>query len=144
MSDNAFAETVGAICERDSRYDADAYYFIRDALDYATKSLKKPRQGKGRHITATELLDSIRAFALHEFGPMAHTVLKTWGVKRTEDVGDIVFNLVDAGALGKTEDDKREDFANGFDFDEAFRRPYLPEASLPLADASPMDTRGGI
>lgn len=144
MSDNAFAETVGGICERDDRYDGDAYYFIRDALDYATKSLKRPRQGKGRHITATELLDSIRAFALHEFGPMAHTVLKTWGVKRTEDVGEIVFNLVEAGALGKTDEDKREDFAKGFDFDEAFRRPYLPEASLPLPDTTTLEPREGI
>lgn len=143
MSDNAFTETVCAICSRDSRYDADAYFFIRDALDYATKSLKKPRQGHARHISATELLDGIRAFAVREFGPMAFTVLKTWGVKRTEDVGEIVFNLVESGSLGKTDEDKREDFANGFDFEAAFQAPFKPESAA-LPGASPIEPEGGI
>jgi uncharacterized repeat protein (TIGR04138 family) len=65
-------------------------------------------------------------FALQEFGPIAGTVLKTWGVTRTEDFGEIVFNLVNRGLLGKTDEDRKEDFSNGYDFRTAFVTPFLP------------------
>ena len=60
---------------------------------------------------------------------MARTVLRAWGVTRTEDFGEIVFNLVESGQLGKTDDDRREHFAGVFDFAEAFDHPFLPSAS---------------
>lgn len=59
---------------------------------------------------------------------MALTVLRTWGITRTEDFGEIVFNLVDAGKLRRTEQDTRADFANGYDFHEAFAAPFLPRS----------------
>ena len=57
---------------------------------------------------------------------MARTVLKTWGINRCEDVGEMVFHLIEVGAFGKTEEDTRDDFANGYDFDDAFHKPFLP------------------
>jgi len=61
------------------------------------------------------------------FGPLAPTVFRSWRVRRTEDFGEIVFNLVERGLLGKTEKDAREDFAGGFDFDQAFEGPVKVE-----------------
>jgi uncharacterized repeat protein (TIGR04138 family) len=61
---------------------------------------------------------------------MALTVLNSWGVRNTGDFGEIVFNLVETGKLGKTDEDKKEDFTNGYDFHEVFARPFLP-ASAP-------------
>jgi uncharacterized repeat protein (TIGR04138 family) len=81
---------------------------------------------KPRHVSGQELLAGIREFALAEFGPMAKTVLNSWGITRTEDFGEIVFNMVEIGLLGRTDKDSREDFANGYDFEEAFRKPFLP------------------
>jgi len=121
-----FDEAVRTICGRDPRYDRQAYFFVREALDFTVKMLKKPESGQARHVTGQELLEGIRRYALQEFGPMAITVLRGWGIRRTEDIGEIVFNLVDAGRLGKTKDDSREDFAGGYDFEEAFVRPFLP------------------
>lgn len=126
MSD-AFAETVMAIHQADPRYEEDAYFFVRDALSYATKNLKKPRSGPSKHVTGKELLGSIREYALHEFGPMTYRVLRTWGLSRTQDFGEIVFNLVESGILGKTDEDRKEDFADGFSFENAFVSPFLPE-----------------
>jgi uncharacterized repeat protein (TIGR04138 family) len=83
------------------------------------------------HVTGQELLAGIRAYALEEFGPMAVTVLGEWGVTRCEDFGEVVFNMIDAGMLSKTDTDSREDFQNGYTFEEAFRRPFLPENKLP-------------
>ena len=109
------------ILERDPRYTVDAYLFVRSGLDFTVRRLEKPR-----HVSGQELLDGIREFALAEFGPMTKTVLNKWGISRTEDVGEIVFNMVEAGLLGKTSDDRREDFMNGYDFDEAFLKPFRP------------------
>ncbi|MFA6172657.1 MAG: Minf_1886 family protein [Kiritimatiellales bacterium] len=112
------------ILARDPRYTAEAYAFVRAGLDHTVRRLEKPR-----HVSGQELLDGIREFALAEFGPMTKTVLNGWGIKRTEDVGEIVFNMVETGLLGKTEKDSRADFANGYDFDEAFRKPFQPRGA---------------
>ncbi|MFZ0616916.1 MAG: Minf_1886 family protein [Chthoniobacterales bacterium] len=50
------------------------------------------------HVMAGELLEGLRLQALREFGPMAVTVLEYWGVKSSRDVGQMVFNLVEACA----------------------------------------------
>lgn len=62
---------------------------------------------------------------------MSLTVLKTWGITKTEDFGEIVFNLVESGQLGKTDRDRKEDFANGYDFQSAFAKPFQPASPLP-------------
>ena len=127
MSDTSFQQAVAEICVRDPRYAAEGYFFLREALDFTVKTLQKPAEGPERHVTGQELCDSLRQYALQEFGPMALTVLRAWGIQRTEDFGEIVFNLVESGKLGKTEKDSRADFAKGFDFFEAFGKPYEVE-----------------
>ena len=47
-------------------------------------------------------------------------MLENWGIRRTEDFGRIVFGMVDAGLLRKTDEDSLDDFTDVFDFDEAF------------------------
>jgi uncharacterized repeat protein (TIGR04138 family) len=126
-----FDDAVEMILDEDGRYDREAYVFTREALDYTYKMLNKPRDGVRRHVSGIELLDGIRAFALEELGPVSKLVLNTWGVHRTEDFGDIVFRLIDKGALGKTESDKKEDFGGGYDFNEAFVKPFLPRQDDP-------------
>jgi len=128
MDENLFDKTVKMICERDNRYDPEAYYFLRDALSFTCKMLNKPEKGNGRHVSGKELLEGIRLFALQEFGPMALTVINSWGVFKTEDFGEIVFNLVESGSLGKSEEDKKSDFVNGYDFHQAFVTPFLPKS----------------
>jgi len=120
-------ETISSILREDPRYRRDAYYFLQHALAYAAEHLDKPRTGKKRHLSAQELTDCIRIYALDEFGPLALTVLNHWGIQSTEDFGEIVFNMVDKGLLGKTDEDKKEDFDDGFDFETAFKDPFLPK-----------------
>lgn len=120
-------EKLKAICQQDPRYNMDAYVFLREALEYTAKAMDKPAQGPAHHVSGQELSEGFRDLALQSFGPLALHVLHDWGIYRTEDIGELVFNLVEAGELGKTEEDKREDFANGYDFDEAFSKPFLPE-----------------
>ena len=63
---------------------------------------------------------------LDQFGPLAKTVLESWGVHRCRDFGEIVFNLIEYRVFSKTDSDRREDFADVYDFDEAFVKPFRP------------------
>ena len=121
-----FEEALDRITERDPRYHAHAYHVMREALDYTIQMLEKPTAGPGRHVSGQELLKGIQAFTLREYGPMAKRVLNYWGISANDDFGNLVFNLVDEGILGRTESDRREDFHGGPDFEQVFIKPYLP------------------
>lgn len=108
------------IVRRDPRYGAEAYDFVFEALDHTLR-----QRGVGaRHVTGAEILESVRALALERFGYLARAVLAQWGVCCTDDFGDIVFNLIDADLLQKTADDRHEDFAHLYDFEQAFDEAF--------------------
>jgi uncharacterized repeat protein (TIGR04138 family) len=112
-------ESILQIVRRDGRYGAQAYYFIFDALDFTIQRLQKVR-----HVTGRELLEGIRLYATETFGFLAKTVLGEWGVTSTADFGEIVFNLVDAELLSRTENDTRRDFVDVYEFETAFDREF--------------------
>ena len=128
MQEVSFEEAIAKIRAKDARYHQEAYLFVREALDHTQKILGK-ESGVRAHVTGQELLAGIRDFALSHYGPMAMSLLSEWGIHRCEDFGEIVFNMVEIELLAKTNEDSRADFANGYDFYEAFRRPFLPSAS---------------
>jgi uncharacterized repeat protein (TIGR04138 family) len=137
MQKIGFAEALDSIVAADNRYHRDAYVFLRDALDYTTKQQKKSKGAAVRHVAGPELLEGVRAYALKEFGPMVLTVFSYWGIERCEDVGNMVFNLIDAGIFGKTEQDSIDDFKEVYDFHEAFVKPFLPASSAMPTKVSP-------
>jgi uncharacterized repeat protein (TIGR04138 family) len=57
---------------------------------------------------------------------MTYPLLHNWGIRKTADVGNIVFNLIDTGLFGKSDDDRHEDFANVYDFKATFLEPFQP------------------
>ena len=127
MPPPTFQEAVFTICEKDTRYNPDAYFFLVEALDTTVKNIRKCQPDHARHVSGKELLDGIKEYALDEFGPLTFTLFSEWGIHTTDDFGEIVFNLVEAGRLGKTESDSRDDFKNGYDFKEAFVLPFEPQ-----------------
>ena len=126
-----FEEGVDAILAKDNRYTREAYFFVRESLDVAQKRFAKAggksAKDKRAHVSGQQLLEAIRAHALEQFGPLTLMVLEEWGVRRCEDFGELVFNMVESSLLGKTENDSRDDFKGGYDFFQAFRQPYLPK-----------------
>jgi uncharacterized repeat protein (TIGR04138 family) len=130
----------------DRRYKREAYAFVFESLRFAHEKLgfgaetpvevietphgEDPAEGQ-RHLTGRELCEAIRRLALEQFGYMAKTVLNNWGVHRTGDFGNIVFNLIDIGEMSKTKHDRREDFDDVFDFETELRQEFRIEPTSP-------------
>ena len=130
-----FDEELDKIVPKDSRYTRDAYLFVREALDHTQKMMGKPKDDLPRHVSGQQLLEGVREFALQQYGPMTLAVLKEFGITRCEDIGEIVFNMVENSLLAKTEQDSREDFKAAYDFEDAFRKPFLPSRAVTPAEA---------
>ena len=129
MPEPDFPEIVALICKEDPRFDRKAYDFVRLGLDQTVKDLRKKdsaRAEKSRHVSGPELLEGLRAYALDQYGPLAKTVLDAWGIRRCQDFGDIVFNLIEYQVFSKTDNDRREDFSDIYTFEEAFVKPFQP------------------
>ena len=107
------------LADTDGSYKMEAYSFVMSALHHTLKELKE-----SRHVSGAELLQGIRSYARDQYGPMTHTVLDHWGIHETIDFGRIVFKLVDAGFMTKTDEDSLEDFKNVYNFNEAFDQPF--------------------
>jgi uncharacterized repeat protein (TIGR04138 family) len=150
MQAATFEEALELIVAKDKRFHRDAYLFLREALDHTRKMLEREsrseRAGKRalsreQHVTGQELLAGIRELALETFGPMAITVFEEWGIHSCQDFGEVVFTLVENRLLRKTDKDSRADFENGYDFHEAFRKPFLPSSSPAAPRKAPKLTK---
>src|SRR4051812_41736661 len=94
---------LAEVVRRDPRYAYEAYEFLFAALGHTQKMLDRvPNErvegeaGAQYHVSGRELCEGIRDLALREFGLMARTVFRLWGIDRTDDFGEIVFNLVES------------------------------------------------
>lgn len=112
-------DALERIRAQDGRYHERAFLFVLAALEYAQSKLEQRR-----HLSGGELAWACRDFGLEQFGLLAPSVLAHWGVNRTEDFGEMVFLLIDAGLLARQPSDKIEDFAAVYEFAEVFRAGY--------------------
>lgn len=130
MSKIPFEQAVHDAVQADNRYAADAYQFLRDALDHTIKSLQKDNPSAVSHVSGPELCLGLRDYAIQQFGPMVPTVFDAWGLRNTRDIGEMVFNLINTGAFSRSDSDQVEDFENIYTFSEAFEKPWLPVRGL--------------
>jgi uncharacterized repeat protein (TIGR04138 family) len=126
-----FEQSIASILKRDARFDPQAYFFLKEALDFTLKRIAESNEGQARHVSGAELLKGFRDYALEQFGPMAATLLVEWGVHRGEDVGDMVFHLIEEQVFGKQESDSHKDFADVLHLLDSLRAPFLPKSKQP-------------
>lgn len=112
---NGFYAKIERICSKDSRYKADAYEFVMQGLSFTQGKLKV-----NGHLSGRQLAEGLRDFAISQYGPMARAVLKHWGITRTRDFGNIVFNMIEGKLLSKSAEDSLRDFDGLYDFDSVF------------------------
>lgn len=129
---------LAELLKEDPRYKLDAYLFVFRAIDYArqmgfgkaapSEPLFDEDEGEEeephQHVTGQELCLAARDYAFEQYGYLARAVLNSWGIHTTGDIGEIVYNLIRIGMMRKTREDRREDFDDVYDFDEAFERGF--------------------
>ncbi len=121
---------------KERAYHRDGYSFIFSGLKYAQDSLGRDRSSSNTgHVSGPELLHGVKGLAQEKFGLMAQTVLGTWGIYSTADIGKMVFELIEDGDMSKTLDDRLEDFIGVYDFHEVFDRNYEIDTSNAFAKA---------
>jgi uncharacterized repeat protein (TIGR04138 family) len=115
-------ERLEKILKDDPRYPRDAYEFVSETLGYTARIMRK----KG-HVTGQELCEGARRMAVERFGFLARTVLESWNIRKTDDIGNLVYIMIGADLLKKTEADSIADFHEVFDFEEAFDKSFKIE-----------------
>jgi len=117
LASSSISKIVSSILAHDQRYTAEAYEFILEVVALACKNTGR---GVHRHASAAQVLDTFLTLALLRFDTNAKRKLNAWGFKSCEDVGEVIFNLIEAGVLGKLSEESKSEFRSGFSFDEAF------------------------
>ncbi len=125
MNEQEQREQIRRLAEEDGRYHEEAFLFVRRGLDHTVRGILHAG-GSPRHVRGQELVRGLRDYAVQEYGPLCLRLLRYWGVHTTDDIGEMVFLMIDAHILGKTEEDTIEDFHDVFDFEVEFRAPFLP------------------
>lgn len=106
-----------------TEYPIDAFAFVQEGLRHTVETLRRHEdqlESPNRHVTGRELCLGLREYAIGQYGLLARVVLERWGIERTNDFGEIVFAMVDAGLMRASEDDSTDDFDSVYQFDEAF------------------------
>jgi len=129
--------TLAKLLADDTRYKIEAYQFVGAGLEYAQEVLglgrpgpKKKRRAKDdssrpiRHVSGQELCWALQRLAHQQYGRMAKLVLSSWGIHSTSDFGEIVYNLIRIGKMSQSENDRREDFDNIYDFEQVLVNDY--------------------
>ena len=110
-----FWEAVDEIRSRDGRFRREAYGFVMAALGATVQALpaERRRDTATRHLSGQELLQGVIGLARQEFGRFAPVVFREWGIASGEDIGRIVFQLVESRQLSARREDSIDDFRAG-------------------------------
>lgn len=123
-----YEAVIREVVAKDPRYAPQAYELVRAALDHSQKTVHgEPRKGKSkdsRHVTGQQLVEGFRQHVLENYGPVSYRLLRNWGLRRSIDVGNVVFNLIEAKLFGSSPEDSLSDFEDVIDFKEAFQKPF--------------------
>jgi uncharacterized repeat protein (TIGR04138 family) len=112
-------DLMSRIRARGGQYHERAYLFVLGTIEFLQTRLEVRR-----HVNGPELAWACRDFARQQFGLLAPVVLSHWGIARTEDIGRIVFTLVEVGLLVTQPGDSEADFGGVYQFAEVFGESY--------------------
>lgn len=124
---NSAQRAMEKLLRCDTRYKIEAYAFLQDSLAYAqTHQIREVSEDEEetRHMTGQQLCEACRLYALDQFGYLAKLVLANWGLHSTSDFGEVVYNLIEIKHMKKSANDRREDFDNVYQFEDAFEPSF--------------------
>ncbi len=127
---NSPLQAMRKLLKDDPRYKIEAYQFIRESLQYAHEHMDviAPQDSDdseaARHVTGQQLCEACRRYAIEQYGYLSKMVLANWGLHKTSDFGDLVYNLIRIEQMRKSDTDRREDFDDVYSFDTAFEPEF--------------------
>jgi uncharacterized repeat protein (TIGR04138 family) len=104
------------LAQRDDRYRLEGYNFVLNGLEFYLMKI-----GEKRHVSGQELARGLMQFALRQFGALTIEVLNHWGIRKSDDFGNIVYNLIAIGLMSKQPQDRLDDFFNVYAFEDVLR-----------------------
>jgi uncharacterized repeat protein (TIGR04138 family) len=118
------------IVHRRKRYEAiagkagctvDAVLLVLDACRHAAAQHATLDQGR-RHVSPGHLCEALATHVRFYFNDADEGVelLSEWGIRTSEDVGRIIFTMVEAGWMATTPGESESDFAGLFTLDTLF------------------------
>ena len=119
--------TLEQVAEDVALYPPAAFDFVEEGLRYTVHHIhgsKAKDPEANRHVSGQQLCEGLRELALLKWGMLARTVLRRWNITSTLDFGRIVFALIEAEQMQKTDEDSVEDFKDVFEFKRAFETSY--------------------
>jgi uncharacterized repeat protein (TIGR04138 family) len=116
------------LARTEPRFSYEAYQFVCDAVNFTQERLGRniadDEPGGDQHVSGGELLRGACSYAINEYGLMAPIVFKLWGIRNTDDIGEMVFRLIEAEKLSRSEQDDPDDFRDVFDLEKALAEEY--------------------
>lgn len=104
-------ELLERVATADGRYALSAYSFLLESLRRTAETIHGTEsEERNRHVTGEELSRGAARLAVERWGPLAGLILQRWGLRRSRDLGEMVFLLIAHGLLGKQDSDTIEDF----------------------------------
>ena len=116
-------DVIERLADQSGKYRKEAFYYVARAIESSHERIREEEKQR-RHISGSELVDEVIALGRDEFGYLAKAVLDYWGIRKTEDIGEIVFMMVDNGILSAQDSDSKQDFANLCDLTAVFEDQY--------------------
>jgi uncharacterized repeat protein (TIGR04138 family) len=117
------------LCREVPHFAYEAYEFVCESVTFTMKRLDRAKNEAeeptpDQHVSGAELLRGVCDLAVREFGMMAPVVFRRWGIRTTDDVGRMVFNLIKVELLSKSDRDAPEDFHDLFDLQQALTERF--------------------
>ncbi len=129
--------TLFDLARSDQRYAYEAYQFVCEAVTFTQQRLglideddDLPEElAPEQHVSGEQLLRGGCAWPGRRFGLTAPLVFQRLGIHATDDFGDIVFRLIHANKLSRSDEDDPSDYREVFDLMQALREGYEFDAA---------------
>jgi uncharacterized repeat protein (TIGR04138 family) len=122
MTKEEVAQTIGALARKYGR-NILTYRLVLHALDSIWEHYYRGQEK--RHLSGQELSIHFFGYAFNEFGLAAHGVLAFHGIYNSNDLGEIVYELVEVDVLQIESTDSRRDFEGAAEYTAgAFAEKY--------------------
>ena len=108
------------IAKKDGRYSPQAFKFVYAGLGHTVKK----KANEPNHVSGETLCKELQKLAIERWGRLAMLVLNTWGVKTTQDFGEIVYLMIENKWMSAQPKDSIEDFNDIYNFETAFKKQF--------------------